>query len=92
MPLQRRLPKRGFTNIFKTAYNVINVGDLNRFEPNAKVDAVALREKGLLKKKNSAVKLLGNGELEHPIVIAVERVSRSAKDKIEAAGGKVEIV
>ena len=92
MPLQRRLPKRGFTNIFKTAYNVINVGDLNRFEPNAKVDAVALREKGLLKKKKSAVKLLGNGELEHPIVIAVERVSRSAKEKIEAAGGKVEIV
>lgn len=92
MPLQRRLPKRGFTNIFKSVYNIINVADLNRFEPNAKVDAEALREKGLLSKKRFGVKLLGNGQLDHPIVIEVERASRSAREKIEAAGGKVEIV
>jgi large subunit ribosomal protein L15 len=92
MPLQRRLPKRGFTNIFKNEYNIINVEDLNKFEPNAKVDADALREKGLLTKKRIGVKLLGNGQVGHPIVIEVERASRSAREKIEAAGGKVEII
>jgi large subunit ribosomal protein L15 len=92
MPLQRRLPKRGFTNAFKSFYNIINVADLNRFEPNARVDADALREKGLLGKKRLGVKLLGNGQLDHPIIIEVARASSVAKQKIEAAGGKVEIV
>jgi large subunit ribosomal protein L15 len=92
MPLQRRLPKRGFTNIFKSMYNIINVEDLNRFDANTKVDAGVLTEEGLLRKKRLGVKLLGNGKVKHPIAIRVDRASRSAKEKIEAAGGRVEII
>jgi len=92
MPLQRRLPKRGFTNLFRKEYNIINVEDLNRFDANAEVDAVALKEKGLIRKKKDGVKLLGNGQMEHPVVIKVQRASRVAREKVEAAGGKIEII
>jgi large subunit ribosomal protein L15 len=92
MPLQRRLPKRGFTNIFKKHYNIINIKDLNRFEPNASLDAEALKEAGLVKKLGDGIKLLGNGEITFPVFMKVHKVSNSAKEKIEALGGTVEII
>jgi large subunit ribosomal protein L15 len=92
MPLQRRLPKRGFTNIFKKEYTLININNLNRFEPETLLDMEALKNAGLVKSVKEEVKLLGNGEISHPLVIKVHKVSKSAKAKIEAAGGKVEIL
>jgi large subunit ribosomal protein L15 len=92
MPLQRRLPKRGFKNIFRKRYNIINIKDLSRFEPNASLDAGALKEAGLVKKLGDGIKLLGNGEITFPVFIKVHRVSNSAKEKIEALGGTVEII
>lgn len=92
MPLQRRLPKRGFTNIFKKHYTWINVRDLGRFAPNAVLDLEELRKEGLVKKVKDKVKLLGDGEISHPVTIKVNKVSKKAKEKIEAAGGKVEII
>jgi large subunit ribosomal protein L15 len=92
MPLQRRLPKRGFTNIFKKRYNIINIKDLSRFEPNASLDADVLQEAGLVKKGGDGIKLLGNGEITFPIFIKVHKASNSAKEKIEAIGGTVEIL
>jgi len=92
MPLQRRLPKRGFTNLFRKEYNIINVEDLNRFDPDAEVDFAALKEKGLIRKKRDGVKLLGNGQMDHPVLIKVQRASRVAREKVEAAGGKIEII
>jgi len=92
MPLQRRLPKRGFTNLFRKEYNIINVEDLNRFDPNSEVDLTALKEKGLIRKKKDGVKLLGNGQVDHPVMIKVQRASRVAREKVEAAGGKIEII
>ncbi len=92
MPLQRRLPKRGFTNIFKKKYNIINVEDLNRFAPDASLDPDALNEAGLVKKVTDKIKLLGNGTISHPLSIQVHMVSKTAKDKIEAAGGKVKVI
>jgi large subunit ribosomal protein L15 len=92
MPLQRRLPKRGFTNIFKKRYNIINIKDLNRFEPNANLDAEALKKAGLVKKLGDGIKLLGNGEITFPVFMKVNKVSNSAKEKIEALGGTVEII
>ena len=92
MPLQRRLPKRGFTNIFRKQYALINVRDLERFDPNADLDAEALSKAGLVKRFKDGVKLLGDGEISHPVTIKVHKVSKTAKEKIEAAGGKVEII
>ncbi len=92
MPLQRRLPKRGFTNIFKKQYNILNVKDLNRFESNTNLDTEALKEAGLVKKMKDGVKLLGNGEISVPLFVKVRKVSKTAQKKIEAAGGKVEII
>jgi large subunit ribosomal protein L15 len=92
MPLQRRLPKRGFTNIFKKRYNIINIKDLNRFEPNAHLDAEALKEAGLVKKLGEGIKLLGNGEITFPVFMKINKVSNSAKEKIEALGGTVELI
>jgi large subunit ribosomal protein L15 len=92
MPLQRRLPKRGFTNIFKKHYSIINVKDLNRFKPNSTLNVEVLKEAGLVKKIKDKIKLLGNGEISHPVVIRVDRVSKTAKGKIQAAGGQVEVI
>ena len=92
MPLQRRLPKRGFTNIFKKHYSIINVKDLNRFKPNSTLNVEVLKEAGLIKKIKDGIKLLGNGEVSHPVVIRVDRVSKTAKEKVHAAGGKVEMI
>ncbi len=90
MPLQRRLPKRGFTNIFKKRYALIKVEDLCRFEKDSVVDPAALIESGLVDKVYDGIKVLGNGEIDRPIVLKVHKWSQTALDKITAAGGKIE--
>jgi len=90
MPLQRRLPKRGFTNIFKKQFAIVNIQDLERFESGSKVDKQALINAGLISKSDDFVKLLGTGDLTISLTIAVDKVSGSARQKIEAAGGKIE--
>jgi len=91
MPLTRRLPKRGFTNIFSKEYAIVNVSALNVFEDGDVVTNEALIEKGLIKKVLDGVKVLGGGELEKKITVSVDKVTESAKAKIEAIGGKVEV-
>ena len=90
MPLQRRIPKRGFTNIFKKQYEIINVKDLKSFTSGETIDKERLREAGLVR-RSAGVKLLGVGEISDPLTIRVDKVSRSAREKIESAGGKVEV-
>ncbi len=92
MPLQRRLPKRGFTNIFRKQLNILNIKDLSRFEANANLDTEALKNAGLIKKTKDGIKLLGNGDISYPLFIKVHRASKAAIEKIEAAGGKIEII
>ena len=92
MPIHRRLPKRGFKNPFRKEYSVVNVGDLSRFEPNTQLDPDALKEAGLVWKMLDGVKLLGSGEISHPLVVRIHKISQSAREKIEGAGGKVEIL
>jgi large subunit ribosomal protein L15 len=92
MPLQRRVPKRGFTNIFKTHYQIVNLSDLARFESGAKVNRGTLIEKGLIKKAGVPVKLLGRGELTVPLDIEVDAVSRSASNAVTGAGGTIRLV
>jgi large subunit ribosomal protein L15 len=92
MPLQRRLPKRGFTNIFKKEYALINIRDLSGFDPDSTLDIEALENAGLVREIKDGVKLLGDGEISHPLVIKVHKASKSAREKIEAAGGKVEVI
>ena len=92
MPLHRRLPKRGFTNLFRSEYATLNVKDLDRFEANTTVDVDVLRQAGLVKKLKDGVKLLGEGEVKKPLVVKVHKASISAVQKIEAAGGKVELL
>ena len=91
MPLTRRLPKRGFTNIFAKEYAIVNVSALNVFDDDAVVTAEALMEKGLIKKPLDGVKVLGGGELQKKLTVSVDKVTSSAKEKIEANGGKVEV-
>ncbi|MBQ4639090.1 MAG: 50S ribosomal protein L15 [Clostridia bacterium] len=91
MPLTRRLPKRGFTNIFAKEYATINVSALNVFEDGSTVTAEALLEMGLIKKVLDGVKVLGGGELQKKLTVSVAKVTASAKEKIEAVGGKVEV-
>lgn len=92
MPIHRRLPKRGFKNPFRKEYSVVNVGDLSRFAPNTELDPDVLREAGLVWKMLDGVKLLGDGEISHPLVVRIHKVSHSARSKIEDAGGTVEIL
>jgi large subunit ribosomal protein L15 len=92
MPLQRRLPKRGFTNIFKRQYAIVNLRDLGRFEKDALVDERTLVEVGLVKGRRQGVKLLGHGSIAHPLVVKVNRCSKSAREGVERAGGRVELV
>jgi len=89
MPLHRRLPKRGFTNLFKKEYVIISLRDLNRFEKGSTVDRAALVAAGLVQEKDGPVKVLANGEIEHALTLAVDKISSGAKAKIEAAGGSV---
>ncbi len=93
MPLQRRLPKRGFNNIFRKVIVAINVADLNaRFEDGAVVDAQSLKEAGLVKNYFDGIKVLGNGELTKKLTVKANAFSESAKQKIEAAGGNAEVI
>lgn len=92
MPLARRVPKRGFNNIFAEPYEIINVSALNKFDDGAEVDARALLDAGILSKCTYGVKVLGNGSLSKKLTIRASAFSESAKQKIEAAGGKAEVV
>ena len=92
MPIARRIPKRGFVNIFATKYANVNVSDLNAFEDGTVIDAQALVEAGLLKKLLDGLKVLGNGTLEKKLTVRAAAFSESAKQKIEAAGGKAEVI
>lgn len=92
MPLHRRLPKRGFTNIFKKQYALIQVRDLMTFEKGSVIDAGALLESGIVTKLLDGVKLLGNGDIDRPLTVKVHKCSRAAQAKIIAAGGTVEVI
>lgn len=92
MPLQRRIPKRGFTNIFKKEFSIINLGDLSNFPAGSEIGPLDLMGAGLLRKIPYGVKLLANGEITQPITVRVHKASASASQKIEAAGGKVELI
>lgn len=92
MPLYRRLPKRGFTNIFAKTITAINVDRLNVFEDGTEVTIDELINRGIIKKVNDGVKILGNGELKKKLVVKVNKYSESAAKKIEAAGGKAEVI
>ena len=92
MPLHRRLPKRGFTNIFRKKMAIVNLRDLARFESGAVIDETALVAAGLIKGKRDGIKLLGIGEIKHPLTVRLHAVSRSAKLKIEASGGTIEVI
>jgi large subunit ribosomal protein L15 len=92
MPLQRRLPKRGFVNVFRKETAVVNVEELNRFEAGSVVDAGALRREGLVKGDcPGGVKLLGNGQVTRKLTVKVDRASKAAVEKVVAAGGTVEV-
>ena len=91
MPLQRRLPKRGFTNIFKKQIAIVNVKDLDTFDIGTRIDREALVGAGLIGKADKLVKILGNGEVTKNFKVAVDMISQSARNKIEAAGGTVEV-
>ena len=90
MPLHRRLPKRGFTNIFRKVFRTVNIDRLNAFEAGAVVDPEAMRDAGLLKKGDADVKVLGNGDLSVAITVRAHRFTASAVKKIEGAGGTAE--
>ncbi len=90
-PLARRMPKRGFTNIFKKVFEVLNVRDLERFDDGAEVTIQSLYEIGLIKTVKDGVKILGTGELTKALTVKVDKVSQSAVAKIVASGGKVEV-
>ncbi len=92
MPLQRRIPKRGFNNIFAKQIVSINVGALNAFEDGATVDTDAIIKAGITKKSGDGIKILGNGELKKNLTVKVSAFSETAKQKIEAAGGKAEVI
>mgnify|MGYP001108317160 CR=1 FL=1 len=92
MPLSRRIPKRGFNNIFATKFAIVNVADLNKFVDGTVVDAELLKASGLIKKEYDGVKVLGNGELTKKLNVKVDAVSEGAKAKIEAVGGTCEVI
>ena len=92
MPLYRRIPKRGFTNIWRKAPAIVNIGDLNIFEEGAEVTAELLKEKGLIKKPGSGLKVLGDGKLEKKLTVKANKFSKSAAEAIEQAGGKAEVI
>lgn len=91
-PLARRLPKRGFTNFNRKEYAIVNVETLNRFEEGTTVNVALLLEKGIIKKELSGLKVLGNGELTKKLTVEVVKFSKSAKEAIEKAGGKAEVI
>lgn len=90
--LARRIPKRGFNNIFRTEYATVNVSDLEKFVDGTVVDAELLKASGLIKKELDAVKILGNGELTKNLTVKAAKFTAAAKEKIEKAGGKAEVM
>ena len=92
MPIHRRLPKRGFTNIFRKQIATVNIRDLSRFETGSLVDEAALIRCGLIKGRKDGIKLLGQGNIKYPLIIRVNDISKGARDKIEAIGGKIEVL
>ena len=92
MPLQRRIPKRGFTNIFRKEYAIVNVKDLNCFDDGSVVTIELLKAAGLVNKVNAGVKLLGDGDLEKKLTVQVQKCSQQAEEKITARGGKFEVI
>lgn len=91
MPIHRRLPKRGFTNIFKKHYAIINISDLAKFESGETVNEAELIKRGLVHGKRDGIKLLANGDIDYPLTIQIDKISAAAKQKIEAAGGNIEV-
>jgi large subunit ribosomal protein L15 len=92
MPLKRRVPKRGFTNIFRVEYRTVNIERLNALTAGSEVTPESLQELGLLRKGNRPVKILGNGELKIALTVRAHKYTGSAAQKIEAAGGKAELI
>ncbi len=92
MPLQRRIPKRGFNNIFAKEIVAVNVAALNVFEDGAVVDATALQAKGIIKKADTALKVIGNGNVTKKLTVKANAFSKSAEEKITNAGGKIEVI
>jgi large subunit ribosomal protein L15 len=92
MPIHRRLPKRGFTNIFKKKIAVVNIRDLSKFESGSVVDEIELVRMGLVKGRRDGVKLLAHGKIDIPLTVKVHAASRGAIEKIKAAGGQVEVI
>ena len=92
MPLARRLPRRGFTNIFQEKFQIVNLGDINKIKDNSVIDPVFLKESGLIRSSLKPVKILGSGDLEKKIKISASAFSNSAKEKIEVAGGEIVIL
>ena len=92
MPLHRRLPKRGFTNIFRKEYAVVNLEQLASFEAGAQVDPQILKEKGIVRGLKDGLKILGDGELKNAIKVRAHKFSKSAVEKIEKAGGTIEVI
>lgn len=92
MPLYRRLPKRGFKNVFAKEYAEVNISQLNRFEDGTTVDPVALIEMGILKNVRDGIRILGNGTLEKKLTVIANGFTKTAEEKIVAAGGKVEVI
>jgi len=92
MPLQRRIPKRGFTNKFRKEYAIVNVGDLNVFENGTEVTPELLQAQGLVKAMKKGIKILGQGDLEKALNLKVHKISQQAQEKVLAKGGKVEVI
>jgi len=92
LPLHRRVPKRGFTNIFRKEYAIINLKDLSHFESGTSLSPDLLWEQGMIKHRHDLVKILGEGEITQPLTIRAHKFSRSALQKIEAAGGRAEVI
>ena len=92
MPLYRRIPKRGFNNIFAKKFTAINVCELERFEAGTVITPELLRETGVIKKVNDGIKILGNGELTKSLTVKASKFTKSAEEKINAAGGKAEVI
>lgn len=92
MPLYRQLPKRGFKNRFRKSYGVLNVAVLDNIDYEGVIDIEFLQSKGLIRKRDNLVKILGNGEISRAVTVKVHAISKSAREKIEKAGGKVEII
>ena len=92
MPLARRLPRRGFTNIFKEEIQIVNISDLNRIEKSSEIDPVVLQENGMIRSSLKPVKILGEGDIDKKLNVTASAFSASAKNKIEKAGGTVTIL